>query len=215
MSDARREILARIAATRTSATPRPPRAVPRDYRHAGARPRSEVVTRFCERVSDYQAEVRQLGESAVADAVASACERHGAGRLVIPSGLPESWRPDAIELVPDATFDAATLDGFDGALTGCTVAIAETGTIALTGSDREGRRAVTLVVDLHICVVRQSQIVELVPEAIGVLGELVGQEARPVTLVSGPSATSDIELSRVEGVHGPRTLIVLVTDLTP
>jgi L-lactate dehydrogenase complex protein LldG len=215
MSDARGEILARIAAARASAAPNPVRTIPRDYRHAGTRPRAEVIARFCERVSDYRAEVRQLATTTVTEAVAAACEQHGARRLVIPDGLPESWRPDGVALVPDAEFDPVALDGFDGALTGCTVAIAETGTIALTGSDREGRRAVTLVPDLHICVVEQRQIVELVPEAIGVLGELVGSEARPVTLVSGPSATSDIELSRVEGVHGPRTLVVLVTDQTP
>ena len=96
-------------------------------------------------------------------------------------------------------------------LTGSTLAIAETGTIALTAGPGEGRRALTLVPDLHVCVVEESRIVELVPEAMTRLGELVARERRPVTLVSGPSATSDIELSRVEGVHGPRRLVVLVT----
>ena len=106
---------------------------------------------------------------------------------------------------------ADELDRFDGALTGCTVAIAETGTIILTAQADEGRRALTLVPDLHICVVRESQIHELVPEALDVIREL-GLEQRPITFISGPSATSDIELSRVEGVHGPRDLVVLVVS---
>jgi L-lactate dehydrogenase complex protein LldG len=109
--------------------------------------------------------------------------------------------------IEDTGLTAAELDQVDGALTGCTAAVAETGTIILTAQRHEGRRALTLVPDLHICVVRESQIVELLPEA---LEALRGSEQRPITFVSGPSATSDIELSRVEGVHGPRTLVVLV-----
>jgi L-lactate dehydrogenase complex protein LldG len=97
----------------------------------------------------------------------------------------------------------------DGVITGCTVAIAETGTIVLSGAAHEGRRAITLVPDLHICVVDEAQIVELVPEAFARLADL-GMQTRSITLISGPSATSDIELSRVEGVHGPRDLVVLV-----
>ncbi len=99
------------------------------------------------------------------------------------------------------------LDALDGVITGCTVAIAETGTLILSGGAMEGRRALTLVPDVHICVVRTDQIVETVPEAFAALR---GRERRPLTLVSGPSATSDIELERVEGVHGPRTLIVVI-----
>jgi L-lactate dehydrogenase complex protein LldG len=122
------------------------------------------------------------------------------------------WRPEEVDTVEDENLDAHELDALDGVVTGCTVAIAETGTIVLTGGPSEGRRALSLVPDLHVCVVESAQIVELVPEAMAVLEELVVRERRPLTLVSGPSATSDIELSRVEGVHGPRTLVVLIVN---
>ena len=130
----------------------------------------------------------------------------------MPAGVPPEWRPDGIELVEDGSLSAYELDELDGVLTGCTVAIAETGTIVLSAGPGEGTRALTLVPDLHVCVVGGDQVVELVPEALERLGDLVRGERRPITFVSGPSATSDIELSRVEGVHGPRTLIVIVVD---
>jgi len=114
--------------------------------------------------------------------------------------------------VEDASLSFDELDRVDGVLTGCTVAIAETGTIVLSGGPTEGRRAISLVPDLHICVVGEEQVVETVPEAMAQLGELVRAERRPLTFISGPSATSDIELNRVEGVHGPRLLIVLVVS---
>jgi L-lactate dehydrogenase complex protein LldG len=115
-------------------------------------------------------------------------------------------------LVVDAPLTLEELDGVDGVLTGCTLAIAETGTIVLSAGPAEGRRALTLVPDLHVCVVGEDQVVETVPEAMAPLAKLVRAERRPITFISGPSATSDIELSRVEGVHGPRRLIVLIVN---
>jgi L-lactate dehydrogenase complex protein LldG len=131
----------------------------------------------------------------------------GGGRIGVPPGIPIAWRPTGA--VEDYGLTAHELDGLDGVLTGCTVAIAETGTLVLAAGPTEGRRALTLVPDLHICVVYTGQIVETVPEAFALLR---GLERRPLTFVSGPSATSDIELKRVEGVHGPRTLVVLIVD---
>jgi L-lactate dehydrogenase complex protein LldG len=124
-------------------------------------------------------------------------------------GGAESAGPAEIELVEDASLSVQQLDALQGALTGCAVAIAESGTFVLDGGEAQGRRALTLVPDLHICVVREDQVVGLVPEAVGRLEEAV-RTGRPLTFVSGPSATSDIELDRVEGVHGPRVLHVVV-----
>jgi len=203
VSAARDEILGRIAGV----VPSPPDAIPRAYRRAGVANAGDVVELFCARAGEYRADVRRVGD--VAEAVAEVCVALGIRRLGIPAGLPATWRPAGVELVEDAGLNPLELDALGGVLTGATVAIAETGTIVLVGGHAEGRRALTLVPDVHVCVVERAQIVELVPEAFDRLREL-GVERRPLTFVSGPSATSYIELSRVEGVHGPRTLVVLV-----
>jgi L-lactate dehydrogenase complex protein LldG len=131
-------------------------------------------------------------------------------RLVVPPDPPA--RPAGVELVPDdPPLSPRDLDGLDGVLTGSALAIAETGTIVLDGGPRSGRRAVTLVPDYHLCVVEAARVFPSVPDAIAALAE-AAEDGRPITFVSGPSATSDIELERVEGVHGPRTLDVLVVD---
>jgi L-lactate dehydrogenase complex protein LldG len=195
---ARDEILARVRAVDRKAPP----AIERRYRRAGLLSRAARVQLFAERVAEYRAEVRVVTD--VAAAVSSVCS----GRIGVPPGLPAAWRPADVDIVEDAGLSPRELDALDGVLTGCTVAIAETGTIVLSGGETEGRRALTLVPDLHVCVVRADQIVELVPEALAAV-----DPRRPLTLVSGPSATSDIELSRVEGVHGPRTLVVLIVDV--
>ena len=205
MSAARDEMLRRVRAAKP-ATSRP---VARDYRVRGTLDEEERVALFCERVGEYRADVHRCAATEVAAIVASVCSARTARRLVVPAGLPGAWRSDALEWVVDEGSTPAELDRMDGALTGCTVAIAETGTIVLTSGSNEGRRALTLVPDLHVCVVGESQIVQILPEALARI-EAAELERRPLTFISGPSATSDIELSRVEGVHGPRTLVVLV-----
>ena len=162
---------------------------------------------FVERVSDYGATV-VVTDRAV-DAVAAALTRHGARRVGVAPDLDRALVPSGIEAVVDEELPAIALDGLDGALTTCAWACAETGTIALTGGIGEGRRALSLVPDLHVCVVRDDQIVATVPELLARL-KFAAAEGRPIVLVSGPSATSDIELTRVEGVHGPRRLEVVV-----
>ena len=128
------------------------------------------------------------------------------GPVLLPPGLPAEWAPDGT--VDDVALTATDLDGFAAVVTACRVACAETGTIVLDGAPDQGRRAITLVPDVHVCVVRAEQVVQTVPEMIARLDPV-----RPTTFISGPSATSDIELNRVEGVHGPRTLhVVLVTQ---
>jgi L-lactate dehydrogenase complex protein LldG len=207
MNTAREEILSRVRAAVGGAAA--PVEAARTYRRQGSLPPEERVELFCRRAGDYQAEIRRIAEPELATAIAEVCRSRGAGTLVIPPDLPAAWRATGVTLVEDDGLSSRGLDAFDGALTGCTSAIAETGTIVLTAGPLEGRRALTLVPDLHICVVRESQIVELLPEALERMHR-DHLEVRPITFVSGPSATSDIELSRVEGVHGPRDLIVLV-----
>jgi len=201
VSDAREAILGRVRDALGPAPALP--EVPRGYRPAGSAPAD--VERFAERVADYRAEVHRADD--LAAAVAAICRRHGARRLATTLGL----EVEGIELVrDDPRLDTGALDGLDGVLTGCALGIAETGTIVLDGGERSGRRALTLVPDLHVCVVEAAQVVASVPDAVA---RLAGAAAagQPLTLVSGPSATSDIELDRVEGVHGPRRLEVIIT----
>ncbi|HEU5102125.1 MAG TPA: LUD domain-containing protein [Roseiflexaceae bacterium] len=184
----------------------------REYRQAGASAREELVERFADRLVDYKAKVARVAEAALPGAIAAACAARGVRRLVAPADLPESWTPAEVELLRDTGGELSNLqlDESDGVLTACALGIAQTGTIVLDGGPAQGRRVLTLLPDYHLCVIRAEQIVELVPEAITRLGPAVREERRPITMISGPSATSDIELNRVEGVHGPRTLEVLI-----
>ena len=186
-------------------------ALQRDYLRAHHDPADhDIVALFAERAADYRAVVECVPAGQVAAAVARVL---AAGRFVVPAGLPPDWlarvtadRPDVALTGDDpCPLSAQELDATAGVLTGCAVAIAETGTIILDHGPGQGRRALTLVPDFHLVIVRHDQIAADLPDAMSRL-----DPARPHTLISGPSATSDIELVRVEGVHGPRTLHVLI-----
>jgi len=201
---AREEMLERI---RTALGPSPAVPdVPRAYRQAADEDHAALVDRFCERVAEYQAAVLRTSPDELEATLAAACDSRGSRRLLAAPGV--TWSVPGVDVAVDGPeVPVAELDAVDGALTGCAVAIAETGTFVLDGTELCGRRALTLVPDHHVCVVRADQVVAGVPEAVGQLGDAGG---RPITFVSGPSATSDIELERVEGVHGPRRLDVVV-----
>jgi L-lactate dehydrogenase complex protein LldG len=205
---AREEVLGRIRAALADVPADDQVHVPRDY--ARSVPADvDVPHLFAERVADYRAEVHRVTPAELVDTVAQVLTRHGVRRLVTPPDLPGGWLAAAhVQVVPDdGTLTAPELDAFDGVVTGAAVGIAETGTIVLDGGAAQGRRALSLVPDFHLCVVHTEQVVGTVPEAVARLDPV-----RPLTWISGPSATSDIELQRVEGVHGPRTLVVLLVS---
>jgi L-lactate dehydrogenase complex protein LldG len=197
---ARAEILGRVTAALAGAD-RSEVHVPRGYRSRPIRP--GIVDLFVERVEDYRATVTRCAAGELPGAITAALPP--GARVVLPPDLP--WE---VAGTVDEGFTASQLDGFDAVVTGATVGIAETGTIVLTHGPAEGRRAISLVPDLHVCVVRADQVVAGVPDAMPRL-----DPALPQTWISGPSATSDIELNRVEGVHGPRTLHVIVVEQPP
>jgi L-lactate dehydrogenase complex protein LldG len=208
--NAREEMLRRIRTATSDLAELPP--VERGYQVATGLPTGvdpAVVERFEERVSDYQATVRRCGADEVGDVVAAMVNERGARRIGVPEGFPAAWSAKLADQVSDSPpLEVAALDALDGVVTSCAVAIAETGTIVLDTGPGQGRRALTLVPDYHLAVVPADLIVAGVPDAVARLDPV-----RPLTWISGPSATSDIELTRVEGVHGPRTLdVLIVTD---
>jgi L-lactate dehydrogenase complex protein LldG len=208
VNEARDAVLARVRASigPQVAIGRSDPGIPRVYRRSGG---DDPVQLFVERAGEYRARVRRVPTDGIGEAVAQACGERAVARLAVPPDLPPAWLPAGVELLT-GPLTAAELDAADGVLTGCALAIAETGTVALDGGQGQGFRALTLVPDYHLCVVRADQIVSTVPEAIAGLAQAVRERRAPITLISGPSATSDIEFRRVEGVHGPRTLDVLV-----
>ncbi|RKT87918.1 L-lactate dehydrogenase complex protein LldG [Saccharopolyspora antimicrobica] len=186
--------------------------VARHYRQQ--RPAEDLVGLFCERVADYRATVERVAPGGLTTAIVAAAHTAGARRVLAPAGVPHSWYEaltSEFAHVDDGTgIDTAGLERVDAVITTAVVGIASTGTIVLDHGPGQGHRAVTLVPDVHICVVAESQVADDVPDGLRRL-----DPARPMTFISGPSATSDIELKRVEGVHGPRTLHVLVTPDEP
>jgi L-lactate dehydrogenase complex protein LldG len=201
---AREAILANIRAALGADTARQTAAIPRGYRAAT----DDNLATFLDRLADYEATTHVVDADELDRAVRSALQRQGARNVVVPKGIPPGW-VEGIEplLDEDPWCEPEALDISDGVLTTCALAIAQTGTIVLDGGPGMGRRALTLLPDYHLCVVRTDQLVGSVPEAIRVLE---AEPTRPLTFVSGPSATVDIEMTRVRGVHGPRRLEVIV-----
>ena len=211
MSTSRERVLARVRAALTDVPADEPVVRPVERPYADSHGMGDALEVLEDRLLDYKALVRRVPADRLAEEVAAALERRGASTVAVPDGIEADWfartgaerRPDS----RDRPLELRELDGVDGVVTACAVAIAETGTIVLDGGPDQGRRAITLVPDYHLCVVRADQVVDGVPQAVRRL-----DPARPLTWISGPSATSDIELNRVEGVHGPRTLEVLLVD---
>jgi L-lactate dehydrogenase complex protein LldG len=171
-----------------------------------------MTERLIDRLVDYRALVRQSAADDLGATIATALAERGARTVVVPAGLDSSWTANLSAVLTDGPstndqLSVSELDGVDGVITSCAVAVAETGTLILDGSPGQGRRVITLIPDYHLCVVFADQIVADVPDALARL-----EAARPLTMISGPSATSDIELNRVEGVHGPRTLEVIIVN---
>jgi L-lactate dehydrogenase complex protein LldG len=213
--NAREEVLARIAAAYRAAPPAELSYsdITREYRTTSDLQTAALTELLIDRLMDYRALVRHCGADDLDEEIATALSNRSAQTVVAPAGLDPSWTrgfsgsvlSDAVST--DDQLSVSELDGVDGVITSCAVAIAETGTLILDGSPGQGRRVITLIPDYHLCVVFADQIVADVPEALARL-----EATRPLTMISGPSATSDIELNRVEGVHGPRTLEVIIVN---
>jgi L-lactate dehydrogenase complex protein LldG len=181
--------------------------VARDYQRHGNLDAEPRLNLFAQRLSDYDAVVYRCSKMELPKTIAQALAARSKRRLVVPQGLPSEWLPQTCEFVRDGGLTYEEIDRSEGVLTGCAAAIALTGTIVLRHSSAEGRRALTLIPDYHLCVVHAEQVVETVPEGIRIVA---GWNRVAITTISGPSATSDIEMTRVKGVHGPRTLDVIL-----
>lgn len=210
---ARDVVLGRIRDAHRLAPPPdlPYAAIARDYRRERSGSSEELVELLVDRLVDYRARVRRTTSDQLAETLATALAEQGVRTVAVPEGLDDGWLAGSgVEVRRDRPAQGVgltvdELDHLDGVVTACAVAIAETGTLVLDASPDQGRRLLTLVPDYHLCVVRADQVVPDVPQALALLDPV-----RPTTMISGPSATSDIELNRVEGVHGPRTLEVVV-----
>jgi L-lactate dehydrogenase complex protein LldG len=212
MSDAKQMMLERIrSATRDVPASEQAEDVAVNRAYRASTGHTNLLELTAERIAEYRARVEIVTADQLASSIQASLERQGIKRLIVPHDLPEDWKPKGFELLEESTiqFEHSDLERADGVLTGCTLAIAETGTLVLDHARGQGRRALTLIPDFHLCILLEFQIVDNLPAAMKVLESSV-RAGRPLTFISGPSATSDIELSRVEGVHGPRTLEVLI-----
>ena len=182
-------------------------ALPRDYQALPSLAADACLDLFTERLQHYQVDVYRCEPSTLQRTIALALAARGKTRIVVPADLDPSWQPEGIAFLPDTGLSYADLDISPGVLTGCSYAIASTGTLVLRHTAGEGRRALTLIPDYHLCVVHAGQIVQTVPEAVR---HVAAAQPALLTTISGPSATADIEMTRIRGVHGPRTLDVVL-----
>ena len=214
---ARDAVLAAVRAA-LAASPAPDLDTPAPaYRRQANLGVEERIARFLDRLGDYQAHIEPVaGTDAIAAAIAARLAARNLSVVAVAADFPPAWRPLGVSLIEDTpALSNPALDGVPGALTAAACAIAETGTVALDTGAGQGRRALTLLPDYHLCVVLASQVVDGVPEALAAL-KPAAQAGRPLTFFSGPSATADIEFDRVVGVHGPRVLdVIFVDDLSP
>ena len=211
-SPARIEILRRIRAANGASADaaraaQPWSAIERNYQRAATRSREEILELLEDRLRDYDADVVRASEADVPAAVARMLTERGRRKLLIPSGLNAAWLPKGFDFRVDNGGLPADLDQFEGVITGSTVAIALTGTVILQNVPGEGLRAASLVPDYHLCLVRVDDVVETVPEA---LDRIKDSATLPTTFFAGPSATADIEMTRIKGVHGPRFLDIIL-----
>ena len=210
---ARAEVLRRIRASTGTTTLANARsqwsAIERTYRIKAARPREAILELLQDRLRDYDARVTRVSEADLARNVAAILNERAVRRMIVPAGLASDWLPDGLAFVVDEGLSAAEMDLVDGVMTEATVAIAETGTVVLQNVAGQGRRAITLVPDYHLCLVKIENVVETVPEGVR---RLQGTAALATTFISGPSATADIEMTRIKGVHGPRFLDVILVN---
>jgi L-lactate dehydrogenase complex protein LldG len=194
------EVAGNVAASHAS--------ISRLYKRAGALDASARLELFIDRLLDYDTEIIQIeGESELPSAIMQALQQAGHQRLLAAPEFPAARLPVGLSVELDRGLSTAEIDRAEAVLTTCEVAIASTGTIILVHGGAQGRRVITLLPDHHICLVRRDQVVELVPEALRVIAS---QSSLPITTISGPSATSDIEMTRIRGVHGPRRLTVIL-----
>jgi L-lactate dehydrogenase complex protein LldG len=183
--------------------------IPRNYMRAGKLLNGEKIALLIERLRDYDADVAESAPEAVTDAIREKLTASGRQTFAVPAGLPEEWMAPGFHWKIDNGLSHDEIDKVDGVLTAATCAIADSGTIVLHHSAKEGRRVLTLLPDWHLCVLLASQVVETLPEYFA----RVTQTPSLVTWISGPSATADIEMTRIKGVHGPRQLsVILVRD---
>jgi len=206
------EILSRIRKANSGPSTEPAaradwETLPRPYTRASTLNPEALLDLFEDRLRDYDATVTRTPLHNLPAAIADALTARHKQNIVIPRGLPIEYLPEAFTFTPDEALTSTQLDTFDAVLTASTVAIAETGTVVLQTVPGQGRRALTLVPDYHLCIVRAQDIVQTVPEAFG---RLQPTAALATTFISGPSATADIEMTRIKGVHGPRVLDVLI-----